>query len=181
MANEDDISNPNLESTGHFIGDTITPSSSFQVTETSNFDPNFIYIKKELMDENEEEDSFVENEENSFIENEENSLVKNEENSFVACEIKREPYFVPEDENELIEQNEEMEDNLRDPLDFKRKKSTEQNEELVQVKRIKTTDNNLFVCAFCEASFTHMDNLNQHIDTIHEGKEPFECLICSAQ
>merc|ERR1712045_856258 len=101
MANEDDISNPNLESTGHFIGDTITPSSSFQVTETSNFDPNFIYIKKEIMEEN-EEDSFVENEENSFVEN--------EENSFVACEIKSEPYFVHEEENKMIEQNEEMEE-----------------------------------------------------------------------
>lgn len=169
MANEEGISHPNLESTSHFIGDT---SNSFQTTETSNFDQNCIYVKKEIMEENDED---------SLVENEEDSLVESEPHSFVACEIKSEPYFVHEEENELLDQNEEMEENLnneQDPLDFKRKKSTE---ELVQSKRIKTTNDNLFVCAFCEASFTHIDNLNQHIDTIHEGKEPFECLICSSQ
>ena len=35
-----------------------------------------------------------------------------------------------------------------------------------------------FKCNICDAGFTHKANLNKHIDAVHKEKKKFKCTIC---
>ena len=37
-----------------------------------------------------------------------------------------------------------------------------------------------FDCNVCSKIFTHKSNLNKHIKIVHEGKKPYACSICSS-
>ena len=37
------------------------------------------------------------------------------------------------------------------------------------------------VCKLCDSSFATKQSLKKHIESLHEGKKPFECSICNAK
>ena len=88
----------------------------------------------------------------------------------VICEPKTEPvdYW---DENMLNVKNE----NGIDPLNNSRPRGlyARGNE-----KFLESQTKEMYLCNLCDASFKHAENLDQHINTIHDGNKPFQCLIC---